>query len=273
MPALGTTAVWGEVEWGRFVFERLREESALARAGARVIPVRGRAITVPRLLADGVATWTAELAEINSDGPTGDTLTLTPKKAANVVTLSNESIRDAPVSELDEVGAAMARSVARRVDLTALSTDAATATSPPGLLVGVQAQTGGINTVDQYIKALATIATVGGSGNVIFLNPADTLALQLLKQGTGSNVPLLQPDPTLPGRYSIGGAPIISTTAKVAGTALVADASTIVVAIGTDIQVSFSADAKFTADAVVARVVTRIDFAWSDIRGGVLIGT
>jgi hypothetical protein len=236
MPSLGTTAVWGEVEWGRFIFERLREESALARAGARVVSVRGRAITVPRLLSDGIATWTAELAEINSDAPTGDTITLTPKAAA-------------------------------------FSTDAATAVSPPGLLVGVQAQTGGIATVDQYLKAEATIAQVGGNASVIVLNPADTLVLQLLKQGTGSNVPLLQPDPTLPGKYSIGGVPIISTTAKTAGTALVADASCIVLAIGQDVGVDFSTDAKFTADATTARVRTRIDFAWSDIRGGVLIGT
>jgi hypothetical protein len=76
-----------------------------------------------------------------------------------------------------------------------------------------------------------------------------------------------------PGKYSIGGAQIISTTAKVAGTALVADASTIVVGIGVDIEVAFSGDSAFTADATVARVVTRIDFQWADIRGGVLIGT
>jgi HK97 family phage major capsid protein len=132
VPALGTTAVWGATEWGRFVYERLREESALAKAGARTIPVAGKALVVPRLLSDGVATWTAELAQIASDSPVGDTLTLTPKKAANVVTLSNESIRDAPISELDAVGAALARSVARRLDLTAFSTDAATAVSPPG---------------------------------------------------------------------------------------------------------------------------------------------
>jgi hypothetical protein len=107
------------------------------------------------------------------------------------VTLSNESIRDAPISELDAVGAALARSVARRIDLTAFSTDAATAVSPPGLLVGVQAQTGGIATVDQFSRRSPRSPPVGGNGNAIFLNPADTLALQLLKQGTGSNVPLL----------------------------------------------------------------------------------
>jgi hypothetical protein len=65
VPALGTTAVWGATEWGRFVYERLREESALAKAGARTIPVAGKALVVPSLLSDGVATWTAELAQIN----------------------------------------------------------------------------------------------------------------------------------------------------------------------------------------------------------------
>ena len=109
MPSIGITATWGAQEWANFVLQHLSEQSALLRAGVRFIPLNGRIAHIPRTLTDGQVSWVAELAEIPSDGPTGDDLVLTPKKTANVVVLSNESIADAPVSELDAVGTALAR--------------------------------------------------------------------------------------------------------------------------------------------------------------------
>ena len=71
-----------------------------------------------------------------SDAGNADTLALVPRKIGNVVTLSNESIEDASVNELDSVGAAMVRGVATKVDARAFSTSAATAIAPAGLLSG-----------------------------------------------------------------------------------------------------------------------------------------
>jgi HK97 family phage major capsid protein len=272
--ALGITATWGQEQWANYVLTHLVEESALARAGARVIPVSGKSISVPRTLTDGVAAWVAELAEIPSDSPTGDVLTLTPKKAANTVVLSNESIADAPVDELNAVGTAMTRSVARALDLKAFSDDLVSATAPAGLLTAsVPTVTGGVATIDPFLTAISEINSVGGRANAIIAHPDDVLVLQLLKEATGSERQLLQPDPSLPGVYSIGGVPIISTSAKDAGTALVVDGSQVVIAVSKNVEVSFSAHSKFTADAVVARIVTRTDFGWNDIRGGRLVTT
>jgi hypothetical protein len=55
VPALGITATWGQAEWAAYVLGHLVEESALARAGARVIPVNGKSISIPRSLTDGTA--------------------------------------------------------------------------------------------------------------------------------------------------------------------------------------------------------------------------
>jgi HK97 family phage major capsid protein len=275
MASLGITATWGRQEWGNFLLRHLAEQSALLRAGARFIPIGGRILHLPRTLSDGTASWTAELAEIASDAPTGDELVLQPKKVANVVVLSNESIADAPVDELDAVGVAMARSVANSIDAKALSDDAATAVAPAGLLTAaVLPQTGGVDDIDSYLSALGAIEAVGATGPyVIFMNPADKTALTLVKEATGSERPLLQPDPTQAGAYTIGGARIISTSAMGAGTALVAEARQIVVGVRKDIEVAFSGDSRFTADAVVARVVARFDWGFNDPRGARLVTT
>lgn len=174
MPALGINAAWGAQEWANFVLQHLAEQSALLRAGCRFIPTSGRIAHIPRTLTDGQAAWVAELAEIPSDAPTGDDLVLTPKKTANVVVLSNESIADAPVSELDAVGTALTRSVATAIDKKALSADAATATAPAGLLTAsVPTQSGGVGDVDSFVSAIGAIESIGGVGPfVAFINPA-----------------------------------------------------------------------------------------------------
>src|SRR3954454_24096266 len=116
---LGVNATWGAEDWAKFVLDHLSTQSVLLRAGARLIPVRGRVAHIPRVLSDGTATWTAEGGEIDSAAPDGDTLDLGPQKLANVVSLSNESIEDAPVNELDAVGNALTRSVATAIDAKA----------------------------------------------------------------------------------------------------------------------------------------------------------
>ena len=127
MPNLGINTTWGREEWAAYVLEHLAVESVLLRAGVRALPIAGRVAHLPRTLTDGAATWTAEGEEIASGAPTGDQLVLTPKKLANVVSLSSEAIADAPVNELDAVGSALTRSVATSIDTRAFGTAAATA--------------------------------------------------------------------------------------------------------------------------------------------------
>ena len=230
----------------------------------------GRIAHIPRILTDGTATWTAEGAEIASDAPTGDQLVLTPKKLANVVSLSRESIEDAPVNELDAVGTALTRSVAAAIDARAFSAAAATALEPAGLRsYAIPAQTGGVN-IDNVIRAAGTVGTYGAIAGAVFINPADLTTLRLVKDTAGR--PLLQPDLQAGGAERIAGATLYPTANLPAGTALVGDDAQVVVGVRRDIEVAFSADAKFTADSVAARVTARADFGINDIRGLVAIG-
>lgn len=254
MPALGINATWGADEWAAYVLEHLATTSALLRAGARFIPIRGRSAHVPRTLTDGTAVWVDELEEIPSDAPTGDEIVLTPKKLGNVVSLSTESIEDAPVDELDAVGNALTRSVATAIDNRLFSSAAATSKAPAGLLPSIPVGIGPVS-LDNIIRAAGAVAGVGGVANAAFLNPVDVTALQLLTEAERRLLDfdlesLIVPTPALPQ-----------------GVAVVGDARQIVVGVRRDVAVAFSPHAKFTADAVVARVTARADWDINDPRG------
>lgn len=243
----------------------------LLRSGARRINVVGRKAHIPRVLSDGTVSWVAELAEIPSSAPTGDELVLEPKKLANVVSLSNESINDAPVDELDTVGNALTRAIATALDARAFSAAAATATEPAGLRSqALPAQAGGV-TIDNIIRAVGTIAAGGGIATAVYINPGDLTALRLLKDAQGR--PLLQPDLQAGGAEMIAGALIFPVPSLPAGIALVAQADQIAVGIRKDATVDFSAHSRFSADAVQARVVARADFGVNDINGLVAVTT
>lgn len=269
MPAPTTSAVWGEEQWANFVLQHLSTESVLLNAGARRVNVSGKSMTIPRLLDDGDATWTAEGAEISSDAPDADTLTLTPKKLANVVSLSNESVSDASVDELNEVGRAMTRAAAKRMDLTAFDAAAASATRPAGLFSAAYTLPGTAadpTTLDPLLTAVGTIRGEGAQGPIaIFMAAADILTISLLKEQTGSNVPLLSVNAN--GRYEVGGAELWPTPGVVAGTALAAHVQQIVVGVSKSAEVRFSPHAAFTADSTVARIITRVDWSINDASG------
>lgn len=225
----------------------------------------GKSMVVPRLLDDGSAVWVDELEEIPSDAPEADTISLTAKKLANVVTLSNESIADAPVSELDAVGLALARSVAVAIDTRAFSASAATSIAPAGLLPTMTPAVGTVS-FDSIIATIGAIEAIGGTASVVFLNPTDVTTLRLVKSATGANSYVLQPDTRLAGAESISAARIISTPALAAGTMVVADPKQIVVGVRKAVEVAFSAHSAFTSDAVLARVTARADFKLNDAR-------
>lgn len=268
MPALGLNATWGAEEWATYILENLTAQSVLLASGARRVPVTGRKAHLPRVLSDGTASWVGELVEIPSSAPQGDELVLEPKKIANVVSLSQESIADSPTSELDAVGGALTRATATGMDSKAFSADAATATAPAGIRsMALPAQAGGV-TLDNLVRSAGTIANAGGVANAVYLAPADRTSLSLLKDGQGRPLlveALAAAGFTLENLHTVASLPT--------GTAIVAQADQIVVGIRRDAEVTFSEHARFTADAVVAKVIARADFDVNDVDGLVVVTT
>jgi HK97 family phage major capsid protein len=261
MPSPGLTATWGQQDWATTLIEALQTEAVLLASGASRIVGAGRVIHVPRLLVDPDADWVAELAELPSNAGDADTLDLTPKKIGNVFNLSTESVEDSPVGQLDAVGRAMVRGVARKVDARAFSNAAATATAPAGLLShtypGTAATAPDINGI---LTAVGEIAGEGGVANAVYMNSGDITAAQIAAVAGGYPIS----DPTAPGINRIGGATLYPVPGMAAGTALVGDARYIAVAVRRDASAEFSEHAAWTKDGVSARVTMRVDWAPSD---------
>ena len=265
-PGLATT--WGREDWSTTLIEALVLQSALLRAGATRITTDARVVHAPRLKVHPAAAWVAEMAPIPSDSGDADTLVLVPRKVANVLTLSTESIEDSSVDELTAVGNAMVRGVAVQVDAAAFSASAATSTTPAGLLSYALPGTGagGKVDIDGILDAVGAIQGHGGVPDVAWMNPADITAIRKLKaSGTGQY--LLSPDgASVEGTPAtrVGGVMMLPTNGLSAGHALVAEARYVQLAIRRDASVDFSSDAAFSNDAVVARVTMRIDLAPGD---------
>ena len=203
-------------------------------------------------------------ADYQLGAPTADTIVLTPKKLANVLTISNESIEDSDVSVLNAVGDAMTRSLAVAMDAKALCADAVTATAPAGLRsITLPGATGTVDLIG-ITTAVGAIGAFGGVADAVYLNPADLTAIRL--EILAGKYPQMS-DPTRPGIEVVGGAVLYATPGIAAGSFLAAQANEIIVGVRKDASVEFSPHAAFTSDAVVARIVGRFDFAWNDVNG------
>jgi HK97 family phage major capsid protein len=263
MPSPGLAATWGAEQWAAYVLEHIGQEAVLLRSGARRIDITGKESHVPRLVDDGTSDWIAEGVALPSVAPEADTLLLTPKKVANLVSLSNESISDSSVSTLNAVGTAMTRAVAAKIDSTAFSTVAGTATAPAGLLSytlpGAAVTAVDINAI---LDAIGVIEAAGGRASACYLNPADLTAVRKAVTTGGYAIS----DPTQPGVEVIGGARLYAVPSIAAGALLVAQADQIVVGVRQDASVSFSTDAAFSSDSTLTRIVARV-WKWNDTSG------
>lgn len=251
-------------EWAAFVLEGLSNESVLMASGATVVPTSASKVHIPRIDV-GAAGWFGELDPINVGDPGGAELVLEPRKVAAYSLIGNETVHDANVSVLDNSGAAMVKSVALAADTAMVAGGGALA--PDGILNTTPAlqNVTGEPTYENIVTAGGEIAAAGGVPDVVFLHPADYVALQLATDGM--NRPLIQPDAQQGGAVSIAGYRVRVTPAVGEGTALVAEARQIVVAVNSQPSVEISADAEFEKDGTAVRVIARLDAGVSDARG------
>ena len=253
-------------QWADFVLEHLSAQSVLIQSGATVVRTQNRVIHVPRITGDGGVGWYAELDPIGPGDPTGDELTLTPRKVAALSTLSNEAVNDSSPSALDAVGTAMMRAVALEADRAYFAGTGAANDQPTGVLTlaGLPSYVGAVDYTG-VVSASGVVRAAGGIPNALYLSPTDLTQLQLAVDGMDR--PLIQPDPTQGMAQTIAGLRVWATPAVPAATALVAEAAQVVIALRQDATVAVSTDASFGSDASLVRVIARTDIGVNDIKG------
>lgn len=250
-----TSTVVGAETWHGLI-PGLINEAVLLRSGVHVIQTEGRVAHVP-LAADSEPAWYSELEEIEASDDTPDELVLVPKKVASLTILSNESATDSSPDVTAGVEASVIADLAAAADKGLF---AGTGGKQPTGLMTTAAALPTDATLDVDYAGLARgagkVRAAGGRADVAYINPADLVELQLAADGA---------DRPLIGRAEDGvpqfvaGLRLWDSPAIPAGQALIAQANMIAVAVRLDGRVDISDEAKFGADAMVLRAVSRLD--------------
>ncbi|MBF6213827.1 phage major capsid protein [Nocardia puris] len=227
----------------------------------------------PIVTADPAAAWTPEGEEITPDDSEFDELEVTPRKVAGLTIVSNELAHDSNPSALNVVGSGLVRSIVAKVDAAFFAS--VTANGPDGIGSTnhqfVDAS-GGIANTDPFAEAISKASTVGAVLTSFVAHPSTILTLSKLKEMTGSNRPLLGPDPSRPGASTVQGVALIPSPYVTDGDiwGIPRDFTFTVLRQGTSLAVS--EDAYFSSDRVGVRATMRVTFAFPHEQAIVRIG-
>lgn len=257
---------------GPLIEQPLRDESVALRV-TTVLSTVERATRFPIVSADGTAAWTPEGDEIDASDATVDELEVVPRKLAALSIISRELAEDSSPGAAEVVGRGLVADLARKVDKAFF---AATTPNGPAGIASIAHQTvtaASYTNLDAFAEAISKAGDVGATISSFVTSPATALALSKLKDESNSNRPLLQPDPTQPGRSVIFGIPLVPSPA-VTGTGVVWAIPVLktfsVVREGTTLAVDSSA--YFSSDRVGVRATARIAFGFPHAAAIVRIG-
>lgn len=238
--------------------------ASVAAQVSTVVHYEGDAFRIPVVSADPTAGWVAEGAEITPSDATLAEAVATAFKLAGLVIISRELADDSSPEAAAVVGAGLARDIARKLDAAFFANT--TSNGPSGLLslttsTSVEAASS-FSTLDSFASALFTAEGVGANVDSLVTSPAEALALTTLKEATGSNKPLLGSDPSVPGRRTVYGRPLLVSSAVGVKTAWAIPKDRVFVAIRSDAKIEVDRSVFFTSDRVAVKATMRVGFAW-----------
>lgn len=257
-------------EFASYVLDRVRHESVLIQAGARLVTSSAKSLVIPRILTDAALSWFAELDDMSVNAPDADSITLAFKKVGGVLKVGRETVLDSDPAALQVLGDNLAKALALEMDKQLFAGDG-TGNKPTGFLSGTDIngtptplQTAG--TAIDYagiITARGAVKASGAKPRVLFVSPASETALAL--QTDAMDRPLLTG--TADGTAEqIGGLRVFVTPA-LSMTAVVAEPEQIIVGLRQDAQIAISDQAAFASDAVLIKISARADVGINDPAG------
>jgi HK97 family phage major capsid protein len=251
-------------EHGAVYWQPLRDTSVALRPEVTTnILTEAAKYRVPVVTGNPNAEWTPEGADIALSDPTTTEVSVTPPKVAALTKLSRELADDSGGQALGIVGQGMVFDLAQKIDEAFFGSPVSTE-APNGLndVTGVStvALTGAFANIDPFNEAMSIAEQQGRNVTAFVGNPDTVLRLTNLKEATGSNRPLLQPDPTAPHRRLLGGVPLLSSQYVADNTvwALPRDAALSI--LRTPAELATSEDAAFGSYSIMVRIVQRVGF-------------
>jgi HK97 family phage major capsid protein len=261
----GSSAILTPSQVEQLVILPLIAESVAAHA-SQVININSHSVKFPRVTQDANASWTLENTEIATSDVVTDELTCTPSALKALSVVSNELMADSSPAAATVVGQSIVRDLRREVDaawLTATTTNGPSGL--PSLTTSVASAGGAWSNFDWAQAAISACETLHSSLTNWVTSPATALALSNVKQFStvGSNVPLMQPDPTRPGSRVIAGIPVLVSPSCAADTIWGVPQQHCMLVLRQPATVVSDGSALFTKDSTAIRAVLRIGFCFT----------
>ncbi|AZZ82561.1 phage major capsid protein [Gordonia alkanivorans] len=241
----------------------LEAGSVVLASGPRIFDTAGQ-LRIPKLVSGSNPTFVAEGALIPDDGEIEfDEMTLMPNERKSIKIIlryTNELVRQAVIGIDAVLKQRLVKDVSDALD-DALLKGTGTADTITGLTqqAGVTTGTFDPTDADSMLDAIASLNAKEITPNRWFISGADFAALRKVKESSTSNRYLLEPDPTRESGTTIFGIPATVTNKLAAGTAVLADMSTVAVARDVAPSVTVLNERYAEYDQVGLRVVTRYD--------------
>lgn len=256
------------VDVNTLLLDGIRADSLVIRSGVRVITTNNASLAVPRLSALPTAVWAAEGASLLTNDPVLAEGVTTPSKVGGVIVVSRELAEDSTPDAVDLVGRALSESLSRAID-SAFFVGTGVGAIPAGLgtvTPGVTIAAAPIG-LDPLVSAVVNMAALRGQARAFYMNHLTYLRLAAVRQGTGSNVSLVNTDASAGLNFNLLGLPVFISEDVPANVVYVLDTQRTLVVMRSQITVEKDKSVRFTTDEVAVKATARVGFNFSDTNG------
>lgn len=248
-------------EYGEIVTKPVEALSVAYLTGTKIL-TKSHDYRIPILAADVTGGAVAEGAEIAPSDADLDELVVTPAKFAGLTIISRELADDSNPSATDQIGRSIARMIANHVDNALFNALASPNPSGFASLAGISTVAAPVTyaNLDPFEEAISKSEAAGGRITSWVTGAATALEIAKLKDATGSNKALLNPDLTADGRRTILGRPIIVSPYVPADTVYGISKDDFLVVTREDTRLDVDRSAYFSSDRVAVRGTMRVAF-------------
>jgi HK97 family phage major capsid protein len=189
------------------------------------------------------------------------------QRQAGLVAITSELAADSSPAAAQVVGEGLVRDLARKLDSAYFGS---TVTNGPSGLLSIASTSVDAGDAWADLDAFEEAKSVAEQHNTIVdafvCSPATAVTLATLKQFTtaGSNVALLQNDPTAPASRVIGGVPLLTSPAIADNVVWSIPQNRVLVAMRQDASVVTDTSVFFGSDRVAVRATIRLSWGFTD---------
>ncbi|MFE0789151.1 phage major capsid protein [Streptomyces mutabilis] len=248
-------------EYGAVVTKPVEALSVAYLTGTKVTTSASEYL-IPILATDVTTGAVVEGAEITPSDAVFEELRIKPAKFAGLTIISRELADDSNPAAADQVGRSIARQIANSVDNALFN--ALTAPNPAGLasLTGISAVAAPAawTNLDPFEEAVSLSEAAGGRVTAWVTGATTALEVAKLKDATGSNKGLLNPDLTAEGRRAILGRPVVVSPFVPADTVYGISREDLLVVTREDTRLDVDRSAYFSSDRIGVRGTMRVAF-------------